>query len=275
MTLLVDVGNSAIKWAQLAVDGTVGAARRQSHRGVAGIASQLADEWRGNVPRGAAVIACNVAGPEVVAAVEEAARTLHLQAVRWLLTQRSFDGPIALTNGYRNPAQLGADRWHCMLGACSTSNTQRTMNSLVVVNAGTATTVDCVDASGRDGGKARFTAKFIGGVIAPGVRLMLESLALRTAGLPSADADFSDNAAEFPDNTDAAIVTGVLDAQAGLVHQIWDRFAMRLGVEPRLILTGGHAKALFSRLSMAADIEHNLVLRGLALRAQTELSSAR
>ena len=104
---------------------------------------------------------------------------------------------------------------------------------------------------------------------------MLESLALRTAGLPSADADFSDNAAEFPDNTDAAIVTGVLDAQAGLVHQIWDRFAARLGVEPRLILTGGHAKALFSRLSMAADIEHNLVLRGLALRAQTELSSAR
>lgn len=270
MTLLVDVGNSAIKWTQLAADGTVGAAQRQSHRGVAGIASQLADQWRGNVPRGAAVIACNVAGPEIVAAVEEAARTVELQAVRWLFTQRSFDGPIALTNGYRNPAQLGADRWHCMLGACSTSNTQRTMNSLVVVNAGTATTVDCVDANGRDSGKARFTGKFIGGVIAPGVRLMLESLALQTAGLPSADADFFDNAAAFPDNTDAAIVTGVLDAQAGLVHQIWHRFAARLHVEPRLILTGGHARALFSRLSMAADIEHNLVLRGLALRAQTD-----
>lgn len=270
MTLLVDVGNSAIKWTQLAADGTVAAAQRQSHRGVAGIASQLADQWRGNVPRGAAVIACNVAGPEIVAAVEEAARTVELQAVRWLFTQRSFDGPIALTNGYRNPAQLGADRWHCMLGACSTSNTQRTMNSLVVVNAGTATTVDCVDANGRDSGKARFTGKFIGGVIAPGVRLMLESLALQTAGLPSADADFFDNAAAFPDNTDAAIVTGVLDAQAGLVHQIWHRFAARLHVEPRLILTGGHARALFSRLSMAADIEHNLVLRGLALRAQTD-----
>jgi type III pantothenate kinase len=273
MTLLVDVGNSAIKWTQLAADGTVGAAQRQSHRGVAGIAAQLADQWQGNVPRGAAVIACSVAGPEVVAAVEEAARTLHLQAVRWLFTQRSFDGQIALTNGYRNPAQLGADRWHCMLGACSTSNTQRTMNSLVIVNAGTATTVDCVDANGRDGGKARFAGKFIGGVIAPGVRLMLESLALQTAGLPSADADFFDNAAAFPDNTDAAIVTGVLDAQAGLVHQIWHRFAGRLHAEPRLVLTGGHAEALFARLSMAADIEHNLVLRVLALRAQTDLSN--
>jgi len=275
MTLLVDVGNSAIKWAHLAADGTVGDSQRQSHRGVAGIASRLADHWRDNVARGAAVIACNVAGPEVVAAVEEAARTLHLQAVRWLFTQRSFDGPIALTNGYRNPAQLGADRWHCMLGACSTLNTQRTMNSLVVVNAGTATTVDCVDANGADGGKARFAGKFIGGVIAPGVRLMLESLALQTASLPSANADFSVNAADFPDNTDAAIVTGVLDAQAGLVHQICHRFAARLHVEPCLILTGGYAKALFARLSMAADIEHNLVLRGLALRAQTDLSNER
>lgn len=273
MTLLVDVGNSAIKWTQLASDGTVGDAQRQSHRGVAGVASELADQWRGSVARGAAVIACNVAGPGVVAAVEEAARTLHLQAVRWLSAQRAFDGPLALTNGYRNPEQLGADRWHCMLGACSTLNKRQTMNSLVVVNAGTATTVDCVDVHGGDASKARFTGVFIGGVIAPGVRLMLESLALQTAGLPSADADLSDNAADFPDNTDAAIVTGVLDAQAGLVHQIWHRFAARLRVEPRLILTGGHAKALFARLPMAADIEHNLVLRGLALRAQADLSN--
>jgi type III pantothenate kinase len=272
MTLLVDVGNSAIKWTQLAADGTLGAVQRQSHRGVAAIASQLADQWRDNAARGAPVIACNVATPEVVAAVEEAARKLHLQAVRWLLAQRSFDGPIALTNGYRNPAQLGADRWHCMLGVCSISNTQRAMNSFVVVNAGTATTVDCVDANGENGDEARFSGKFIGGVIAPGVRLMLESLALQTAGLPSAVADFSNHAVDFPDNTDAAIVTGVLDAQAGLVQQIWRRFAARLHAEPRLILTGGHADALFARLSMTADIEHNLVLRGLALRAQTDLS---
>ena len=271
MTLLVDVGNSAIKWAQLSADGELHAAQRQLHRGATGMALRLADQWRADVPRGAAVIACNVAGPEVVAAVEEAARMLQLQAVRWLCTQRSFDGPIALINGYRNPAQLGADRWHCLLGACSILNLQGATNSLVVVNAGTATTVDCVDADGENG-EARFTGKFIGGVIAPGVRLMLESLALQTAGLPTADADFSGNTADFPDNTDAAIITGVLDAQAGLVQRIWHRFAVRLYAEPRLILTGGHAEALFARLSMAADIEHNLVLRGLALRAQSDLS---
>ncbi len=267
MTLLVDVGNSAIKWAQMAANGELRAPQRQSHQGVSEIAACLLEHWRNSVAPGTQVFACNVADAQVVAAVEQAAQMAQSQPVRWLRSQRQFAGPIVLTNGYRNPTQLGADRWHCLLGACSTSNLQGAARSLVVVNAGTATTIDCVDADGDDE-QTRFVGKFIGGVIAPGVRLMLDSLALRTAGLPHADADFSANVADFPDNTDAAIVTGVLDAQAGLVYRIWHRFAVHLYAEPRLILTGGHAEVLLTRLSMAAEIEHNLVLRGLALRAQ-------
>ena len=56
------------------------------------------------------------------------------------------------------------------------------------------------------------------------------------------------------------------------MYRIWHRFAVHLIAEPRLILTGGHAAALRARLSMAADIEDNLVLRGLALRAYSDLS---
>lgn len=273
MTLLVDVGNSAIKWARLSSDESLSVADIQLHRGVSSWAMRLADQWRATLTRGAAVVACNVAGPEVAAGVEDAARALQLQAVRWLRTQQSFDsGSIALVNGYKDPAQLGADRWHCMLGACVASNAQRTADSFVVVNAGTATTVDCVEVSNAEAGEARFSGKFIGGVIAPGVRLMLESLARQTARLPAADADRADNAADFPDNTDAAIVSGVLDAQAGVIERICHRFAARLQTAPRLILTGGHAEALSARLSRAADIEHNLVLRGLALRARSDLS---
>ena len=277
MTLLVDVGNSAIKWTRMSTDGTLSAAQRQLHRSVSGLASRLVDQWRDTVTQGAAVVACNVGGPAVVAAVEEAAHALHLKPVCWLRTQRGFNGSmaggsIALVNGYKNPAQLGADRWHCMLGACATSNPQRAADSFVVVNAGTATTADCVEVDKGEGSEARFSGKFIGGVIAPGMRLMLESLARQTAGLPAADADLTDNAAEFPDNTDTAIVTGVLDAQVGLIDRIWRRFAARLQTEPRLILTGGHAEALSARLPRAADIEHNLVLRGLALRAQSDFS---
>lgn len=269
MTLLVDVGNSAIKWTPLTADSTLHAADRQLHRGVDDIAERLVDQWRSSVKPGTIVIACNVAGPAVVAAVEHAARTLQLEPVRWMAAQSRFDGAVALENGYRNPAQLGADRWHCMLGACAAVSAQQMSSSFIVVNAGTATTVDCVEASDDSIKEARWTATFIGGVIAPGVRLMLESLALQTAGLPSADID-EIPAADFPDNTDGAIVTGVLEAQAGLIDRIWRRFAARLKTEPRLIITGGHAEALLTRLPVAPDIEHNLVLRGLALRAQSD-----
>lgn len=267
MTLLVDVGNTAIKWAQMSADGQLHSTHMQLHRGIEGIATRLADHWR-NVPLGTPVVGCNVANAQVVAAVEQAALAVQQCAVRWVRSQSSFDGPLALTNGYRDPSQLGADRWHCLLGACSSMNLQNDVRSLVVVNAGTATTVDCVDAEGDESPRTKFVGRFIGGVIAPGVRMMLDSLALRTAGLPAADPEFSANVAEFPDNTDAAIVTGVLDAQAGLVYRIWHRFAVHMLAEPRLIVTGGHAQALSMRLSMPADIEHNLVLRGLALRAQ-------
>ena len=143
---------------------------------------------------------------------------------------------------------------------------------MVVVNAGTATTVDCVQRDDANSGDTRFAGRFVGGFIAPGVRLMLESLARETAGLPHA----TGAASRFPDNTDAAIVSGVLDAQAGLVNQVWSRFAARLAIHraaaPRLMVTGGNAAVLLDRLSIEpAAIEHNLVLRGLALRAQFSL----
>jgi type III pantothenate kinase len=253
MTLLIDVGNSAVKWAWLA-DGRIGAAQRQLHRDVPDLATRLATAWQAPADR-AEVVACNVAGADVARAVEEAVNRIGLGPIAWLRSEARFDVGPGLVNGYRDPAQLGADRWHAMLGACALVPGA----SLVVVNAGTATTVDCVRSDAED-------ARFIGGCIAPGVRLMLDSLARGTAGLPRA----AGHAADFPDNTDAAIVTGVLDAQAGLVERVWRRFADSIGAEPRLLLAGGHADALLDRLprETAGLIEHNLVLHGLAVRAR-------
>jgi type III pantothenate kinase len=254
MTLLIDVGNSAVKWAWLA-DGRIGAAQRLLHRDVHDLAARLATAMHAPAEERGQVVACSVAGAEVARAVEEAVSRIGLGPIAWLRSEARFDAGPVLVNGYREPAQLGADRWHAMLGACA----MLPGASLVVANAGTATTVDCVK-SNADG------ACFIGGCIAPGVRLMLDSLARGTAGLPRAAGD----AADFPDNTDAAIVTGVLDAQAGLVERVWRRFADSIGTKPRLLLAGGHADALLDRLprESAGVIEHNLVLHGLAVRAR-------
>ena len=253
MTLLVDVGNSAVKWAVLAADGHFTDSGRVLHRDGADVLAGLLSAWKALAsPRRA--VGCSVAGPAVIEAIEVAGRTLGLPAVEWLQAQASFSGAVALTSGYLDPQQLGADRWHALLGACE----RMPGTSLVVANAGTATTVDCMRVAAGE-------ARFIGGCIAPGVRLMLESLARGTAGLPLADGA----PADFPDTTDKAIVTGVLDAQAGLVERVWKRFAATLDATPRLLLAGGHAELLAARLppEYAPVIEHNLVLRGLALRA--------
>lgn len=253
MTLLVDVGNSAVKWARLAADGSVAVGGRVLHRDGQDVTTALADAWSG-APAPRRAVGCSVAGAAVVAAVERAARAVGLAEVEWMRSQASFRGEVTLVNGYLDPGQLGADRWHALLGACA----RLPGASLVVVNAGTATTVDCVRAGAED-------SRFVGGCIAPGVRLMLESLARNTAGLPLA----TGAPVDFPDTTDRAIVTGVLDAQAGLVERVWRRFSAGLDLPPRLLLAGGHAELLAARLpgELAPLIEHNLVLRGLALRA--------
>lgn len=255
MTLLIDVGNSAVKWARLAADGNLSVGDRVLHRGGVDVAAALSEAWKGSPPGRA--VGCAVASGEVMASVERAAQAAGLAGVEWMRSQASFCGEVQLVNGYLDPRQLGADRWHALLGACA----RLPGMSLVVVNAGTATTVDCVRV-GQD------STRFVGGCIAPGVRLMLESLARDTAGLPLA----TGAPADFPDTTDKAIVTGVLDSQAGLVERVWNRFAAGLGRAPRLLLAGGHAELLAAHLpaELAPLIEHNLVLRGLALRAAVQ-----
>jgi type III pantothenate kinase len=258
MTLLIDLGNTALKWAHSTAGG-VSPAQTVVHRDGGDWAAALTAAWRAAGTTQA--VGCSVAAPEVAAAVERAAAANGI-SVRWLRAEAQHIGRVTLVNGYRDPSQLGPDRWHALLGACA----RHPGRSLVLATAGTATTVDGVMV---EGGRARF----IGGCIAPGARMMLEALATRTAGLPQARG----GAVDFPDNTDDAIATGVADAQAGLVLQRVERCARRFGHAPLLLVNGGDAAVLAVRLhgaGAAPTIEHNLVLAGLALRAAA-LSDAR
>ena len=175
----------------------------------AGFAQALTDTLRVSLagrPPGTgdamAAIGCSVASDATTQQVSAAVAPWVTDGVRWVGPQPRFEyRGIALVNGYRDPAQLGADRWHAMIAARQSFPGQ----PLVVVCAGTATTVDSVDASGR----------FLGGAIAPGTSLMADSLAHGTAGLPRS----AGRPVAMPDNTDDSIATGVADALAGLVER--------------------------------------------------------
>ncbi|MDP2870539.1 type III pantothenate kinase [Methyloversatilis sp.] len=235
MQLLIDAGNSRIKWAwsDAGRPGAVSAVDLATFD-----VATLAHAWQVAT---AAHYTC-VAGDAVDAAIRRALPS-------GCAAHRVFAGPSAcgIANLYDQPARLGADRWAALIGA-------RALHAgpLVVATAGTATTIDALDADDR----------FIGGYILPGLRLMLESLARHTADLPHA----AGHAADWPRNTDDAIHNACTDAQAALIERIGEQ----LGPQATVLLSGGAASAIAPRLRCAHQRVDDLVLHGLARLAAAD-----
>ena len=261
--LLLDAGNSAVKWVLATHDGRAGPAHGSMRNAppaelAPALARALTERAVGPVE---AAYGCGVAAPELVQAIERAVLEAFALPVHWFETQSRFehDG-VVLRNGYRDSTQLGVDRWHALIAARAAHRDR----SLVVVTAGTATTVDGLTIDGS----------FVGGVIAPGVRLMYEALARGTAKLSISRGRL----VAYPDNTDDAIASGVIGCQLGLVERFVRRFGDEHG-EPLIVLTGGHAPQLAPYVGVGTSLpavvrEENLVLRGLFLRARALAAAA-
>ncbi len=142
---------------------------------------------------------------------------------------------------YSQPAQLGADRWAGMLGLPQHAPDAHT--PLLLASFGTATTIDIICPAGTAAAQGLGIAAgepvhhwlFEGGLILPGPALMRTSLNRHTARLPAAQG----LAADFPDNTDQAIVSGIAAAQSGALLRQWQTGLARYGRAPRVFCTGG------------------------------------
>ena len=237
--LAIDAGNTRIKWA-------VGGARQWRDRAAIATAQAagLAAAWTA-LPAGIRAIASNVAGPGVRAQVESACAR-HDVAVTFI---RSASQALGVTNGYRDPAQLGTDRWAGLVAAHHAGRGNK-----LVVNAGTALTIDALAADGR----------FMGGLIVPGPALMRRSLDHGTAGLRATEGAF----ATFPTSTPDAITSGAIQAGVGAIARMIAAMGAAGMAVDLLIVSGGAAGELEPHLPMPASMNENLVLDGLALLAQ-------
>lgn len=231
MILALDVGNTRVKW------GLYESGRLQDSG-----AEPLRDMGRlesGFPAKPSFAVFANVAGPRASAGVRELLRRLGISY--WeVVSEREECGVV---NTYQNPAQLGADRWAALIGARALHT-----GTAVVVMAGTATTVDLLDANGV----------FQGGMILPGFDLMRSSLTESTAQLgpePGAIVD-------LPRNTADAIASGCTAAQVGAVARFFRGVASE--PDPVCILSGGAVRPLFERLDLPKRLEPHLVLDGLA-----------
>jgi type III pantothenate kinase len=242
--LLVDAGNTRVKWA-IAQDGAAAGDWLAHGAVVHAELDGLAAAWAGHAVTRA--IVSNVAG---AAMGERLAALLPVARPEWFTAQAELAG---LRNRYRNPGQLGADRFAAALGA-------RTLvpgKALVVATCGTATTVDGVTADGE----------FVGGMILPGLGLMLSSLARGTAQLPETSAA-SELPPSFADNTLDAIRSGCIAAQAGAIERAFAALPAEL-----CIVSGGAAGHVAPALSLPCRMLDNIVLVGLHAAALAPTSS--
>ena len=231
MIIAVDIGNSRIKWGVRGDSGWI--ARDALPTTEAARLEEIASQW----PSNSVVVACNVAGEGVGRIAESALQQRH--RLHWL---RSASRTCGVSNAYEQPEKLGADHWAAMIGARG-----RTDSACIVVCAGTATTVDYLDADGV----------FRGGLIIPGINLMRASLARNTAQLPLAEGEYRDE----PRSTVDAIASGCLHAQVGAIERLFSRVANEPGAV--CLMTGGAAPRLVPHLSIPYLLAENLILEGL------------
>jgi type III pantothenate kinase len=241
--LLVDVGNTFIKWGRYRAGGgtTSQAAAIDNER-------RLIDEIPTVGPVFATyaaprhIVVSNVAGTRVRNPLMRAMEVWPgAPAAHWMV---SADVQCGVTNGYRNPQQLGTDRWAALIGARALLPDQ----AVLVVVCGTATTIDLLTPEGH----------FPGGNILPGMGLMLRSLHVSTAALPDADGDYVNH----PNHTVDAITSGCQHAQAGAIERLFRRHRAEY-VDLQCLISGGAGKTVAPRLSIPYHYHDNLVLEGL------------
>jgi type III pantothenate kinase len=206
----------------------------------------IANDWS-LLAGGGAVAAASVNLP-LNPTIEEAIRAVTGQSVQWI--GHEIDIPIGVET--QNPRETGIDRILNVAAAF-----EQMGKACIVVDAGTAVTVDCCNDNGD----------FLGGAIVPGVSLMLDALAEKTAGIGRVT--FSPPIGAFGDSTASAVSQGVYHAVRGLVREVAEAYAERLGQWPEIIATGGDAKQLFEGWELIHAIAPDLGLYGIAL-AYTE-----
>jgi type III pantothenate kinase len=240
MQLLIDAGNTRIKWALTATDHVVGEWHTMGSVVHADL-EKLKQAWSTHTIQ--RVLISNVAGDVVASQLRKmlVELTVPESSLTWFRAQAECAG---VRNAYAQPTQLGSDRFASLIGARHRYVGQR----LLVVTCGTATTIDALEADGT----------FIGGMILPGLATMATSLAVNTALLPAVDK--ADRARVFADNTHDAIISGCLSAQVGAIMHA---FEQRRDPAPRCVLSGGAAQYLGPYLPMPFDAVDNLVLLGL------------
>jgi len=243
MLMVIDVGNTRTKWAEVQADGSLSAMR------VSGNATITSSPLKEALAKADKVLIANVAGEAIAQQIK--AMVSDKATVIFPTAQAEA---CEVINSYDQKEALGIDRWAAVIAAWH-MNKQPT----IVVNAGTAITIDAIS---KD--KASKKGTFMGGSIMPGLQLMYSALAESTAKLASTSAGIM---TMFPKNTQDAIQTGCMNAVVGAVVLQMKQLEKHHAFLPKIVISGGDAVKIAEALKPQLKriiVADNLVLQGLA-----------
>ena len=241
--LLVDLGNSFIKWG---IKNNTGLTFGKAFPHKAGRPDPSIEILWGELDKPDRVVVANVAGEEMGAKLRDwLVRKWQIQ-VEFVKPQAEAFGVL---NGYENPLKLGVDRWvglvglrhHYDLPAC-------------LVDCGTAITLDFLDLKGVHRG----------GLIMPGLSLMKRSLQAGTHGIETFGSNTGNS---LGDNTGTAIVNGILCAASGFVDRGFNDLIPKCKSQPVLVFTGGDGQSVAEQFSVPSVYDPGLIVKGLSIVA--------
>jgi type III pantothenate kinase len=241
--MAINVGNSRLAVGMFAAGELVHTARWPLDQSD-DLPAKLAQAWatlEGHTPIAVAGACVN---PDAKGLVEQAIDQAIQRRIDWV--GHELDLPIHVATD--KPSETGVDRVLNVAAAF-----EQMEHACVVVDAGTALTVDCCNDLGE----------FVGGAIAPGVSMMFNALHAGTAQLPLVP--FAVPQGMFGRSTQQAILHGIYHGIRGMVKELAENYATELGAWPEIIATGGDAQLLFGGWDLIHAIAPDLTLYGIAL----------
>jgi len=241
MILTIDIGNTNIKSALFETDEIKDF---QVHTNVENVIEYI-DNIKFNV---AAICSVNPTSEKILTSkIKESGIPIFCATVNQKMN---------LTINYQTPETLGMDRVCSAVGALDLAVKEKITSEnqyLMTIDFGTATTINIVSPD----------RKFIGGLIAPGIRTMIKSLNQNTAQLPLSDLKSYQGMIGI--STESSIVSGVITATIGMISEIVLKLKNESNNNPIIYLTGGNSKFILPHLSYKVNFEEDLVLKGLKI----------
>jgi type III pantothenate kinase len=246
--LLIDIGNTSVKWALLDVNGLQAMFQQQY--------PQESDEtfftelWK-NVDKPHKVIVSCVANETMwdvlVATIE---KLWNLKANR----VKAVASGYGVTNAYAKPSELGSDRWCALIGACHEAN-----SDIVVIDCGSAITIDVANVSGEH----------LGGYILPGISMMKQSLGMHTAQVVVDSSTTQSDSLRPAKSTSGCVNVAVNLAAVSLIEAVIKQQQAK-SARVQCLLTGGDADLIAKYLTAQYVKIPDLVIRGLAIVAESD-----